>query len=39
VTAHFNRIRVQAGSHIAVNEAVTTLDDAVDAWLGSTRTG
>jgi hypothetical protein len=39
VTAHLDLIRVQAGSNAAVREAVTTFDDAVDAWLESTRTG
>jgi len=38
VTAHLARLRVQAGPIAAVAEAVTTLDDAVDAWLESTRT-
>jgi hypothetical protein len=37
VTAHLNRLRAQAPANIAVGEAVTALDDAVEAWLGSGR--
>jgi hypothetical protein len=38
VTAHLNGLRAQAPSNIAIGEAVTTLDDAVDAWLEATGT-
>jgi hypothetical protein len=36
VTGHLNELRAQAASNVAIGEAVTTLDDAVDAWLEST---
>jgi uncharacterized protein DUF5955 len=39
VTTHLDRLRVQAGSNIAVTEAITEFYDAVDAWLESTETG
>lgn len=37
VTAHLDRIRIQAGSNAPLREAVTAVDDAVDAWLPATR--
>jgi hypothetical protein len=37
VTGHLNELRAQAAANVAIGEAVTTLDDAVDAWLESTR--
>ena len=39
VTAHLDGLRAHAPSNIAVGEALTALDDAVDAWLGAARPG
>ncbi|HZB32566.1 MAG TPA: hypothetical protein VE465_20585 [Streptosporangiaceae bacterium] len=38
VTAHLNELRAQAPTNVAVGEAVTALDDAVDAWLETVHT-
>ncbi|HEX6471917.1 MAG TPA: DUF5955 family protein [Streptosporangiaceae bacterium] len=39
VTEHLDLLRIQAGSDVAVAEAITALYDAVDAWLESAETG